>query len=108
MTGFSATIRSIIRRRSDGWCEKCGFSRAEHFHHRRPRGMGSTRRPESNQPANGLHICADCHVAVEMQRVKAHKHGWLVNQTCDPATIPVYYRGGWVLLDDLGNVREAS
>lgn len=108
MTGFSRTVRAIIIGRSDGWCERCGGDRAFEQHHRRPRGAGGTRRPESNLPSNGLNLCPACHRRVESHRAEAYEHGWLVRQTDDPAAVPVLYRGTWVLLDTLGNLHDVK
>lgn len=108
MTGFSSAARRTVRERSKGWCERCGAEPATQYHHRRCRGMGSTKRPESNQPANCLHLCIDCHRDIEQFRRQALESGWLVSQQVEPASVSVLYRGRWVLLDDLGNMREAS
>lgn len=107
MTGFSPQVRAIITSRSGRYCE-IGLNgctdRAVHKHHRRCRGMGSTKRPETNQAANGLDVCLHCHEWVESHRREAYEYGWLVRQTEEPADVPVLYRGTLVILDDLGNL----
>lgn len=107
-TGFSTKVRSIVRQREDGWCARCGLSRATEFHHRRPRGMGGTQRQETNQPSGCLHLCHDCHSDIELERTEAINNGWLVAQHHPPADIPVKYRGQWVYLDDLGNLQPVQ
>ncbi len=107
MTGFSPTVRRIIHERSEFWCERCGLKRGVQAHHRRPRGMGGTKRPETNQASAGVWLCLECHAAVESNRAAALSEGWLVPQNSDPATVPLLYRGSWVHLDDLGNMTEA-
>ncbi len=108
MTGFSPQARAVIIQRGDRVCEVCGLRLGTQAHHRRARGMGSTKRPEYNQPANGLWTCNDCHARIESQRSEALTYGWLVRQTDDPAQVPVLYRGTWVYLDDLGNLHDTK
>lgn len=106
MTGFSAQTRAIIRDRAKFYCERCGERMGHEIHHRRPRGMGSTHRPETNQPSNGLLLCQPCHLFVESNRKRALEHGWLVRQHQDPIQVPVLYRGTKVWLDDNGNMHD--
>lgn len=108
MTGFSAAVRATIRQRADGWCEKCGVRRGIQAHHRRPRGMGGSKLDDTNTASNALLLCGDCHADIESNRDVAVNHGWLVTQQNNPVDIPVFYRGRTVLLDDLGNLREAG
>lgn len=105
MTGFSAAVRTTIRQRSDGYCEKCGTRRGTQAHHRRPRGMGGSRLEDTNTASNALFLCHHCHLDIESRRDVAINHGWLVAQQNNPADIPVFYRGAWVYLDDLGNLQ---
>jgi 5-methylcytosine-specific restriction protein A len=105
VTGFSAAVRTTIRQRADGHCERCGLQRGTEIHHRRPRGMGGTNRPETNTPSAGGLLCGDCHRWAESHRAAAMNHGWLVRQHHQPADIPVKYRDSWVYLDDLGNLQ---
>lgn len=104
-TGFPLQTRVTIIERAGGVCEKCGQARPQmHAHHRRCRGMGSTRRAETNEPQNGLWLCAQCHYEVENNRTDSYRMGWLVKQTADPATVPVFRLHEWVLLSDDGSV----
>jgi 5-methylcytosine-specific restriction protein A len=112
VTGFSNEVRQLIRERSGGVCEiqaVCQGRAAStwQIHHRRPRGMGGTKRPETNQAACGLGVCGDCHRLAESQREMALANGWLVRQNQTPATIPLLYRHRWCLLDNDGGVTEA-
>ena len=104
MTGFRKPVRDIITRRSQGVCERCGVNPAVQIHHRRPRAMGGTRRPDTNLPANGLHVCPACHCAIESDREEALRHGWLVLQRHEPFLVPVFRRGEWVSLYDDGSI----
>ncbi|OBK92619.1 hypothetical protein A5646_03320 [Mycobacterium sp. 1245499.0] len=108
MTGFTPTTRGIIIVRADRICEVCDLHLGAQAHHRRPRGAGGTKRPESNQPANALWVCNDCHARIESQRAEALTYGWLVRQTDDPADVPVLYRGFWVWMDNLGNLHDTK
>lgn len=99
VTGFAASIRSVIVEREGGRCARCGNTYPTHLHHRRPRGAGGSRRASTNTAANGLHLCWCCHQFIEEHRDQALRHGWLVAQTDDPATVPVLYRGQWMNID---------
>jgi 5-methylcytosine-specific restriction enzyme A len=107
MTGFTPAVRSIIVERSGGYCERGGRALGAEAHHRRPRGMGGTRRVETNLASNGLWLCHDCHRWTELNRTAALRGGWLVEQNEDPRRVPVLYRGAVVYLDDLGNLNYA-
>lgn len=108
MTGFSSQVRAVIHERSDRWCERCGGERGWELHHRRPRGAGGSRRPETNEASNGLNLCGACHRRIESNRTEAYEHGWLVHQTDDPREVPVLYRGTLVYLDAFGNMHDAK
>lgn len=107
-TGFPAGVRTAVRARADGYCERCGLKRGTETHHRRPRGAGGSKRDDTNVASNALLLCHDCHEDIESERTHAINQGWLVTQNHCPAGIPVYYRGDWVYLDDLGNVRRVQ
>lgn len=97
-TGFSAAVRDIISDRSGGVCEllipMVCTGMAQVMHHRRPRGIGGTRRVDTNQPSSALHICDACHRHLEtVERGVARSNGWLVSQYASPVNVPVFYRG---------------
>ena len=109
-TGPSKAQADIVIARAGGLCEakfeeECN-GRAEQLHHRRPRGAGGTRRPDANSPANLLHICQPCHVAIESFRLVALDRGLLISQhSSEPVScVGVWRRGVWVLLTDAGGV----
>lgn len=109
MTGFSPAVRALVAERSNGVCEVCGNERALHHHHRRARNMGSTKRPETNMPANAIHACARCHTdLIEKHRSVALLCGWLVGQYSDPGSVPLLYRGVYVRLDDDGGIHPVE
>lgn len=123
-TGPTAEQRQLVIDRAWGYCEMCGtrvltdLNRAlcaYSIHHRRPRGMGGTRRPDTNSPANLLLVCGDatapggCHAWIETNRAEALRRGLLVRSTADPATVPVQLEGGdWVLLTHDGRRADAT
>lgn len=111
--GFPRDVVELVLGRSGGSCEimatGCTLLATE-IHHRRPRGMGSTRRPETNHASNALHVCRRCHLRAEAHRTWALNNGFLVRQSDHPDAVPVWWRcsehGGHkdlVLLDDTGH-----
>jgi 5-methylcytosine-specific restriction protein A len=104
VTAFPDAVRRIVEERSGGLCEGCWFHPAEQIHHRRPRGMGGSKAPDTNTASNGLALCFPCHAWTESKRESAEQFGWLVPQGKSPAEVPVLRHGcDWVLLDDHGN-----
>lgn len=109
MSGFSAVVRQQVRERAGIQgehvkCEVCGaWSDIVQLHHRRARGMGSTKRPETNLPSNSLACCGGCHQMIESWRADALKKGWLLRQWDDPAATPVQLWDGLYLLSDDGS-----
>lgn len=105
-TGPSADTRRQVMQRANHCCERCGKAvRSDYsIHHRKPRGMGGTRDPEINSPANLLLLCGSatspdgCHTAVERFRASAVTTGFVVRQSTDPESVPVKMRDGWWLL----------
>jgi hypothetical protein len=104
VTGFPQKVIDQIDDRSMGWCEICGTHRVREHHHRRPRGMGGSRREDTNRASNGLGLCSGCHSMVERHRDVAEMHGWIVKQGNDPLQRKVSYRGQWARLDDTGGI----
>lgn len=114
-------VRDLVRGRGVDCCERCGVHAPRgqgNLHHRRPRGMGGTRNPELNQPANLLWLCGSgttgCHGDIESNRAAALAAGWLVPRYKRPTEIPVEIwdaglgRRVPVLLDNDGGWREAG
>lgn len=109
-TGPSSAQADLVSARAGGVCEAMFVDdcngRAEQMHHRRPRGMGGTRKEDVNSPASIVHICLPCHTSIESHRLVARERGFLISQhDSSPAShIPVWRRGERVLLDDFGSV----
>jgi hypothetical protein len=107
------TVARVLARA--GWgCERCGVDlqgargSGWSIHHRRPRGMGGTRRPDTNSPANLLAVCGSgntaCHGEIESNRAHAQENGWLVPQVLNPAEVAVLICGErWRYLNELGD-----
>jgi hypothetical protein len=102
---FTPQAHAALDTRSMGLCEVCGGGTVTEHHHRRPRGSGGTKRPETSTASNGLAVCHDCHRLIESHRALALLLGWLVPQMGDPAQSPVLRRGVWVLLADDGAIQ---
>jgi len=96
----------LVRARDHDACARCGSTNQLTTHHRRARGMGGSRWPGINQPANLLTLCGSgttgCHGFVESYRRTSRTDGLLVSQHADPAPVPVFTCRGWVLLDNDG------
>lgn len=106
-TGPTPAVRAIVLERAQNACEVCG-QRGEQIHHRRPRGNGGSRRPDTNRPPNLLVLCGHCHDEIEGNRTWARTLGRLLPQSADPATEPVTLWGRrWLLTDD-GDYRAVA
>jgi len=102
-SAFNKLVRSIIDERARGCCELCGMPvESPQYHHRRPRGIGGTKRVETGQAQNALLLHQKCHTRVESNRLEAYESGWLVAQNADPGDVPVRLWDGLFVLDSLG------
>jgi 5-methylcytosine-specific restriction protein A len=109
VSGFLAHVRLLAYARSDQRCERCGvYAYGGSLHHRRPRGMGGDKRPETNAVSNAIVLCGHatspdgCHRWVENHRTDALELGLLVSKYDNPAETPVELRVGRVLLGNFG------
>lgn len=108
MSGFKPLVRGIVRERSGNCCEvqvACPGVAGVQLHHRRNRAMGGSSREDTNLPGNALHVCLMCHEYIGRNPAQAYEKGWLVRQSAEPALIPVFYRGEWLRLDNVGGIR---
>ena len=105
---FGPATKQLVLDRAGGKCELCGMPvGVPHLHHRRPRGMGGSKRVETGGASNCLVIHPSCHADVESNRQRALDNGWLVSQWRDPATVPVKRWNGLCLLAEDGSVNPA-
>lgn len=105
-TGFSPETKELIAARSSGMCEvmQPGCTQfGEQIHHRRPRGLGGSRRASTNTASNGLMVCVSCHAYIESRRDRSLRNGWLVPQSREPRQVAVLWRVKHSrFLDDVG------
>jgi hypothetical protein len=107
VTGFSKQVREQVVNRALQRCERCGMSSvAFQWHHRRPRGAGGSKAPDTNLASNCVLLCVPCHQSVESNRDDALHEGFLVLQGHRPAEVPVWISWRWVYLKDDGTVEE--
>jgi hypothetical protein len=112
MSRVTEHVRETVLDRADQMCERCGKYLDPFFYslqHRRARGMGSSRRPDTNSPANLIALCGSattpggCHQWVESHPDEARAEGMRIGQRENPLEVPVKLWYGWVSLDALGN-----
>jgi hypothetical protein len=105
------TVVKRVHERAGRRCERCGTGDALRWslHHRKPRGMGGTKNPAINSPANLILLCGSgtegCHGWVESHRAASLNDGLLVHRNDDPSEVPVVLRYGEVFLDEEGGVQ---
>lgn len=101
-TGITDAVRQVVKTRAGCRCERCNRDLAGgggEVHHRRPRGMGGSRRQDTNQSGNLVLLCSGCHREAESKRAAARRAGWLVASRGNPMATPVLlFDGRWVLL----------
>lgn len=103
-SAFSESVRLVIDGRAKGLCELCGMQvTSPQYHHRRPRGIGGTKRIETGQAQNALLLHQNCHTRVESNRSASYQAGWLIPQNSDPSEVPVLLWNGWFVLDSFGS-----
>jgi 5-methylcytosine-specific restriction protein A len=108
-TGFPPEVKATIRSRAQNLCEICGQHTSDlTAHHRRLKGMGGTRRPESQAVSAGIWVFALDHHRIHAHPQHSYEMGWLVKQSADPALIAVLRRERWVLLQDDGSFIEEA
>lgn len=106
-TGPDCFTRQQVRDR-DQTCVICD-EQGEQIHHRRPRGLGGTSRPNANSPANLILLCSGCHRLVESLRKEALDRGLLLPQSVEePSAAPLVWHGRTVLLHDDGSVEDVT
>jgi gp62 family protein len=109
-TGPSQETRRVVYERDQYRCARCGRHAGNgpmSIQHRRARGMGGSKSPNTNSPSNLILLCGDgvrgCHGHIEQNRSEARKAGYNIPQFVDnPEAIPVQYWDGrtYLLKDD--------
>lgn len=102
-TGPSKAVVIAVLERDGYCCFVCGGAlwgeRGFDFslQHRRARGSGGSRRPDTNQPQNLISLCGSatspggCHSSIESSRSWARENGWAIRQSDDPLELPVLH-----------------
>ena len=115
-TGANNAVRLRIIERAFFECENCGtnnFDFGISIHHRKPRGMGGTKKTEINDPSNLLLLCGSgttgCHGWIESHRTESYEKGLLVKQNDNPEDVPVVdkYENVWKFNNDFTKERHA-
>lgn len=109
-------LRRLIYQRSGGLCEASGLPlpRNWELHHRRPRGMGGTSRPDTDTAPNVLALTPEVHNmhpdSVHMRRWWSEPRGYLLSQhEPNPAAVPVLLHGrDWVTLTTDGGYEPVN
>lgn len=102
-------LRHQIYERANGLCELSGAllpggpDGPWEAHHRRPKGMGGTRRENEDTVGNLLALVQRVHNlapdSVHMSPMRSRRYGWLVSKHVeDPASVPVVLHDGRVVL----------
>lgn len=103
MSGLSRSVRRQVIVRDQGRCICCGTAVVDpdtltpwaeySLQHRVRRGMGGSKDPAVNSPANAIVLCGTgttaCHGYVEHHPEWARFHGFAVPTWQDPALVPV-------------------
>jgi hypothetical protein len=107
-TGPSKAVAIACLERDEYACFRCGGAlwgeRGFDFsiQHRRARGNGGSRRPDTNQYQNLIGLCGSaggCNGWVESRRVAAREGGWAIRQSDDPLLVPVLHHDrGYIFL----------
>jgi len=117
-TGPSPDVVELVLERSQYSCELRGCMVGDRrgvdwsIHHRLPRRMGGTKRPEVNQPPALIVVCGSgttgCHGWLEARRAEAYDLGLLLHAGDDPAEVPVGLAVGLVYLTTEGTYRHVE
>lgn len=107
-TGPTQAVRDRVFARDGLACVMCGSTYQLTLQHRRCRGAGGTRRPETNGLANLIVLCGSgttgCHGWAEANPSAARARGYRVPQHANPSDVPVIVHGVWSWLCDDGTV----
>lgn len=112
--GPSTETLNLVWERAGRCCERCGAELTRgaggySIHHRRLKGQGGDRRPDTQLAANLLLLCGSgttgCHGIVHHEQLEARREGFIVSRWADPEQVGVMTGTyGWVLLDNEGGL----
>lgn len=83
--------RQLVMARCHGHCERCGWWVGGDIHHRQPKGMGGSTRPDRHNVENLVHLCRRCHSWAHGKPIDASAEGFIVERRSgvDPLDAPV-------------------
>jgi hypothetical protein len=110
-TGPSEQVVAQVAQRDEWSCVRCGGSCHGRrgldwsVQHRRARGMGGTRREDTNAIQNLILLCGSatspggCHARVEARLPEDAGMGWAIKQSEDPLQVPIlHWQRGLIFL----------
>jgi hypothetical protein len=108
----TAKVRREVIARDKQTCQWCGRwvdveSGWYSLQHRRARGMGGTKRIDTDLACNLVLVCGtgttECHGEIESHRERAVERGFNVADRHNPALVPLLdYSDQWLRMDALG------
>lgn len=113
--GVTVRTRALVIERDDRRCQFDGreldlaIPRGDYsLQHRRARGMGGSRDPETNGPANLVLVCGSattgCHGYIEQHREHSRRRGFTLLQAQIPTRVALQdWAGLWWWLNDDGS-----
>lgn len=113
----SERTRADVLARDQHKCQRCGKYVAfgdYSLQHRRARGMGGSKRLDTNLPANLITLCGSatspdgCHYFIESNPDIARAEGMRLFQSQTPSVEPVQTYRGLLLLDNEGNWEQVA
>lgn len=107
MKSAPTATRSLVKARSNGYCERCGLSTNLEMSHRIAKGMGGSDK-DQRSPALYNALCHRCHAWVEANPTEALATGWKVPRNTDPTQYPYrHWAWGWVRPADDGSMNPS-
>lgn len=105
------TVRSMVKARDLGRCQRCGKAGATNLHHRINGGMGGSRTERVHGVAGRVTLCGSgttgCHGWATALSTEVYRLGWAIrrNGTEMPSEVPLYrLNGSMFFLTDEGTV----
>lgn len=98
--------RQTVQGRAFGRCERClKATLCGHLHHRRPKGLGGSKRSDRHDVSNLVYLCPEDHSWAHNNPLDAIAAGYLVPRSSgmSPLAVPIKDLSGQTLfLDDEG------